>query len=544
VQVITATTSTCQSEAEDDPPQCDADEASAFSSEVAALPNDPSPVDSSNPDSPNDGFVPGSCPPSPDPTADPQGGSPSAPVTAQAAPPSPDWYCLDSDGAPPALPAVTWSENPTAIKFRNADGLWTIYKRCIDATVDGRRYTVGPGYVARLERDGVAIVDDFRGRTDTWTPGYINAVNGGLGTFGWHHARGPLNGTPAGDDPTTSAVEVATGRSPQVIEGRMCAATNGGYGVYARNWFQATRVSPTQVNYTIDVWLRDQYGNTGAGPQGAAIARVRYRYTFRRSSVSLWALVTTYGAPNAAGTPFVKEPKFTALTRGGRFVRMAVFNGDDGRTFNKAVVVGESEGAAVLNTDHAPDDGRKRVRWDFGKSTTADESPGCTRSTPCLNAVARSFPVTSAAAGILRTDLAANWEGGGLGLDRWAVVSAARAKSYPRDTWGDDSLSLCKTPKLPSDDLDGNKKIDAYETSKASERAAPDMNQVREWELGGWKSGPANKLYQAALTLFPGWEDARGGWDCEPLQRAFGSPDESWGSYFSYSLNDGWLLSG
>jgi hypothetical protein len=261
--------------------------------------------------------------------------------------------------------------------------------------------------------------------------------------------------------------------------------------------------------------------------------------------VSLWALVTTYARPNAAGTPFVKEPKFTALTRGGGFVRMAVFEGADGRTFNTAVTKGAPEGTAVLHTEHAPDDARRRVRWDFESKTNIEGSPSCAASTPCLNVVARSFPVTSAAAGILRTEQAANWEGGGLGLDRWAVVSADRARSYSRDTRGDAVVTSCRAPTfLSTDDPDRNKRLDEYELSKASERATTAIDQVREWELAGWKSGPANRSYQAALTLFPGWENGRGGWDCEPLQRSFGSPGESWGSYFSYSLNDGWLLSG
>ncbi|WP_165351086.1 hypothetical protein, partial [Ciceribacter ferrooxidans] len=87
---------------------------------------------------------------------------------------------------------------------------------------------------------------------------------------------------------------------------------------------------------------------------------VRYRYTFYRSSVSLWALVTTYAAPNVAGTPFVKEPKFTALTRGGGYVRMAVFGGASGGTFQKAVTLGMPEGTAVLQTDHAALESRDR----------------------------------------------------------------------------------------------------------------------------------------------------------------------------------------
>jgi hypothetical protein len=548
VDIVTETASTCRSDVEDDPPQCDADEAPAFSGELPGLAAEPDSVDSSDPDAPNEGAVPGTCPPGPVATSEPQGGIDPAPVTAQkpVAPPPDEWNCPHEDGEPlPAASAVTWREARDAIRFRNADGVWTIYKRCIDATVDGRRYTVGPGYVAQLKRhDGVKVVDDFRGRTDTWTPGYINAVNGGLGTFGWHHARGPVGATPAGDDPTTPAVEVGIGRTPQVIEGRMCAATNGGYGVYARNWYGPVRVSPTKINYTMDVWLRDQYGDTGEGPSEDAIARIRYRYTFYRSSVSLWALVTTYAASNAAGTPFVKEPKFTALTRGGGFVRMAVFNGPDGRTFNVAMTRGEPEGTAVLNTDHASDDTRKRVRWDY-EAGPGEGTPGCSKTRPCLNVAARSHPVTSSSAGILRTEQSASWEGGGLGLDAWAVASASRVKSYPRDTRGDNVVSSCKTRTFLSiDDLDRNGRLDEYELAKASERTSTDIDQVREWELGGWKSGPNNTPYQAALTLFPGWENGRGGWDCEPLQRAFGSSGESWGSYFSYSLNDGWLLSG
>jgi hypothetical protein len=311
--------------------------------------------------------------------------------------------------------------------------------------------------------------------------------------------------------------------------------------VYARNWFGPTLVSPTRVDYTMDVWLRDQYGNTGYGPGGDAIARLRYRYSFYRSSVSVWALVTTYAAPNAAGTPFIKEPKFTALTRGGGYVRMAVYKAD-GRSFKAGVTKGAAEGTAVLSTDHSAEDTRTRVRWDFEFKTDQEGSPGCSASTPCLNAVARSYPVASGIAGIARTGQTANWEAGGLGLDRWAVESDGRPKAYPRDTMADGSVSSCKVDPIP--DLNGDRKIDDREKSIASQDATPAMDHVREWELGGWKSGPANKPYQAAFTFFAGWEDGRGPWDCEPLQRAFGPPGESWGSYFSYSLNDGWKLSG
>jgi hypothetical protein len=546
VEIVAASASACQSEGEEAPPQCDAVEAPAFSSAAPAAPAPPGAVDSSDPDAPNEGILPGSCPPpgpGPGPVVGPTGqGSDARGSTSSAGALNPDWYCVYGPGTRPVVPAVTWSQNTTAIEFRNADGIWTIYKQCLDGTAGGRRSTVGPGYIARLERGGIGIVDDYRPRSDTTSPGYINAVNGGLGTFGWHHARGAVEATPAGDDPTTTTVEVGVGRTPQVIEGRMCAATNGGYGVYARNWFGPTRVSPTDVDYTMDVWLRDQYGNTGYGPGGDAIARLRYRYSFYRSSVSVWALVTTYARPNAAGTPFVKEPKFTALTRGGGYVRMSVFEGDDARTWRTGVAKGAPEGTAVLNTDHAPQDGRKRVRWDFESKVDREGSPGCSGSVPCLNAVARSYPTASGIAGIVRAGEPANWEGGALGLDRWAVESADRQKAYPRDTKGDDSVSSCKVTSIP--DLNGDGRIDDREKSNASQDATPKMDHVREWELGGWKSGSVNKLYQAAFTFFAGWEDGRGPWDCEPLQRAFGPPTESWGSYFSYSLNDGWKLAG
>ncbi len=39
------------------------------------------------------------------------------------------------------------------------------------------------------------------------------------------------------------------------------------------------------------------------------------------------------------------------------------------------------------------------------------------------------------------------------------------------------------------DDLNGDGIVDESELSKSSERATTSMDQVREWELGGWKSG-------------------------------------------------------
>jgi hypothetical protein len=42
------------------------------------------------------------------------------------------------------------------------------------------------------------------------------------------------------------------------------------------------------------------------------------------------------------------------------------------------------------------------------------------------------------------------------------------------------------------------------------------------------------------MTLFNGWEGARGFNHCEVLQRAFGSGQESWGTFAIYSVGAGW----
>src|SRR5262249_54099457 len=158
VEIITATASTCQSAEEDDPPQCDADEAPAYSSDGPVLPAVPDAVDSSDPDSPNDGIVAGTCggpPLPPGPRQGDSGGPAAGDVSQSGANP---WFCPAMGEIRPSVPAVTWSQNTSAISFRNADGVWTIYKRCIDRVSSGQRAAVGPGYIAELARGGTSIV--------------------------------------------------------------------------------------------------------------------------------------------------------------------------------------------------------------------------------------------------------------------------------------------------------------------------------------------------------------------------------------------------
>lgn len=505
----------------------DPDGGPAYTSGEVVEPPDPDPVETEDPDAPNEGPLPG-------------GMSTLGTSTS-------------------SRPGVTYTAGPSAVKVRNADGIWTIFRTCADRTAGRYRYTVGPGYIARLYRAGTYIVNDYRARSDTESditvPGHLNSVHGGLGAFGWHHARGVENQTWAGDDPTTQPVETGVGRvGAGVIDGRMCAEANGGIGIYDVKSSRPSRISSTHVALRVDVWLRDQYG---------AAARVRYKYSFFRSEVRVWIAVTTYAQPNGAGIPMVKEPKFAAVARGAgskRYRRMAVFSGATGTTFEIGVLKGEPESpTAVLDTEHSAHDGRKRVRWDYGtvisKTQDATGGPhGCSADTPCLNVVMQTYATTGD--DILRNQNAYNWEGGGHGLDRWAVQSGnnpdgspKRARAYLRDTRGEGVVSWCGQIEVNGDDRNGDRNIADDERSFATERASPDADGSRRWEHGGWKvadpTRPADEnhnLYDAAMTLFHGWEDGRGGHDCEPLQRAFGPPGEIWGTYASYSLNDGWAV--
>lgn len=515
----------------DEPPQQDSTEAPFFSSSPPVEPADPDPVDSDDPDSPNEGSL---------------GFRPAGEL---------------------AVDGVTFRQNADLIKFRNADGVWWIYKRCFDRTAGDFRYNVGPGYIARLRRgeppNTVSYVDDFRGRRDTGRPGYMNAVNGGLGTFGWHHARGPVNATPAGDDPTTTDTrEQARGRpSPGfAIEGRMCANSNANYGVHGRSFAGPNRVSSTRVDFTVDIFFRDARGNTGYGINSHSLSRVRYRYTFLRSSVRVWISVLLYPRTNVGGVPFVKEPKFSALIRGGGYTRMATFRGETGEELFTGVMEGipdcTLQPTCVLPTEQTGDPGRKRVRWDYGNLDEQTREPvgdpGCSTANPCFNAVMRSYR-TPANGNILRNQSASPWEGARRGLDGWAIESSSesRGRAYPRDTDGDVQVTSCKVPgPIPDYNQNGDTTDDDYDESVHSQNASPKDQNVRNWEHGGWKDPDPNSQpfrnqnpYQAAMTLFNGWEGGRGPFDCEPLQRAFPSSQEAWGTFASFSLNDGWVVS-
>ncbi|MDX6451414.1 MAG: ClpX C4-type zinc finger [Gaiellaceae bacterium] len=289
--------------------------------------------------------------------------------------------------------------------------------------------------------------------------------------------------------------------------------------------------APLSVACSLCGKARGEVSGIVAGPTPAIAICNECGYAFYRSSVKPWIAVTTYGKANSAGTPFVKEPKFAVDVRGGDFTRMSIFGGPDGTEFQKGVTDGGAVGAVPLRTQHSADAGRKRVRWDHG-TTDTDETNPCTPF--CFNVVMRSYRAANGR--ISPGGRTYTWEGGGYGLDKWAVDSDSRAKAYPRDTGGDGVVSSCSEDRL---ELDGQPGTSAYEASKSSETAQPSHDPNREWEHGGYKS---NGVYVDGFTFFHGWEDGRGPYDCEPLQRAMGSPGTTYATFASYSIDGGWTL--
>jgi hypothetical protein len=370
---------------------------------------------------------------------------------------------------------------------------------------------------------GRLLVADFRPRRDLWSPGYLNSVNGGLGTFGFHYVRGQPGSTPAGDDPTTRRQERGVDHRPPgfAVEGRMCGRANKGFGVYRVAWAAPRRVRDA-VEYRFDVFLHDPVG---------PLARVRYRYRFTAAKVEVWIAVRTEPYDPIGRVPFVKEPKLVATLRGGGYRRMSVI-GADGE-FEKGVMLGAPEGTPVLRTGHAADPNRVRVRYDYGRSATVEGADPCGEA-PCFDVVMEAYPTTPEGDALPGQE-PLPWENPyGVGFDGWAVASAHRPSAWRRDTHGAEVVSSCGAPprgaRTPA------------EYSRASVAASPGMDAVRRWELGGWKHrNRANPVdnpnrYIAAEASFIAWEGGRGPGDCEPLERALATAGESWGAYAAFRL--------
>lgn len=380
-------------------------------------------------------------------------------------------------------PRVHAVERPASIVVTNEDGTWTIRTACSTS----RRLTVGPGYVSRLvSADGELIVDDRRRHGTLNDP-----LFGGLGAFGWHHARG-LPGRLR-----------FHGRNAWEVSGRVCARGNGGFGVVRSFVSEPVARDGDAVTFAVDVLFSDMY--TYPRP----LLQIRYRYRFEPSVAKSWIDVTPLCNRGRCGRTralaFVKEPKLVAHVTGGEYTRTAIF-GEAG-DLQCIYLGGGGPRGPILDTGQCGADSRTRVQFDYGSATTGAD--GACDGRPCLTVVMRGYQ-TGAAPGEWTTP----WEGAGLGLDAWAVQAAGLPAAYRRDTGSIDGLVWGCNGRTPS------------------------HADQRRWEVTARRDGAGRML--ALGGLFPAWEGGRGGYDCEPLARVFGPKGRGFAVFASYSIGAGW----
>ncbi|MFN0153114.1 MAG: LamG-like jellyroll fold domain-containing protein [Gaiella sp.] len=450
-------------------------------------------------------------------------------------------------GATTAVDKITVTESGDVFRFRTRDAVWDIAKRCHQWLADDRGnadpdddlYRArGPGYISYVKGNNgtVYVNDEIPAHPGRYDPdlryGAINAVHGGLGTFGMHYARGPALLTPS---PNGRGVP-----NRKVIEGRQCAGPafpqNNDFGVFAQNIRLRPAVQPNGECFApcrleMAVWFRDRWGSTGEGPTGKkhGLFRVIYHYRFHSAGVSQWMTVTLYGKANSDGVPFVKEPKFTAVVAGtSGFKRVAVFRQTaTGEEYERGINFGGPEQPVQgepLGTRNVRDRDRTRVQFDFAPSLDATASTGCTESQQCFSIEMRAVAPTGIGNINMRSPQEI-WEKSKAGLNGWALAAHARDLAYETDTSLEFGPWHCGGTEADGSD------------------ASPRREYVKTWEIGGFKTGAppqAGIPFDRSFVFFNGWFGGRGPFDCEPLQRDFSKtppqPLQTYGAVATYTL--------
>jgi hypothetical protein len=280
---------------------------------------------------------------------------------------------------------VSVAERPGSLVITNEVGTWTVRTRC----TSGRTLTVGPGYVSRLvAADGTLLVDDRRRRGTLNDPEF-----GGLGAFGWHHARG-----------RPGRLRFRWNNAWE-LSGRVCARNNGGFGVVGAVLVGPLRNEGDAVEFRIDVLFADAY--TYPRPLLRASYSYRFEPTLVRSRVDLFPLCPRGRCGRTGALAFVKEPKLVAHLTGGSFTRMATFGADG--SLACIYLGGGPPAGPILDTGQCEAPSRARLRFDYGTATSGADG-GCAEAT-CLD-VAVEQP----------------------GLDAWAREAARLPPAFPRDT--------------------------------------------------------------------------------------------------------------
>ncbi len=434
------------------------------------------------------------------------------------APEDVDDVSADTTDEPILAGKVEVTQNQYGVTFTNGAGAWVVYTDCYGPKKrNGQDLTVGPGYIARLTLvrptpDGKrTIVDDERPLKGDGTPQTAGTLSspghGGLGAFGWHHARGV-------------APFAFTGNNAWEITGRHCAEDNGGFGVTSAKIVTPPSVDGAGVGHlTVDVFFSDAY------TYPAPLLRVRYKYEVRPSVIDMWALVTEHCAGGVCGAKppgpaYISEPKFLSAVVGGGYSRMAMFDGKNAvamnsSSTNKACIMWNRVNP-VVGTAQCDADGRVRARFDYGNDQSGANG-GCDDQTHlCLNTVMRAY------AHVANDDVipglpSTTWENGTVGLDAWAVRSAAREAVSPNDS------------------ANGGGNAQPWTCKGGSPAAAAE----RRWEMAAW--GKPGQLTAAGFG-FHAWEGGTGAYDCEPLTRRFGPDGESFAVHAQYAVNGGWTV--
>jgi len=419
---------------------------------------------------------------------------------------------------------VTLIDNGTSVTFHNQDGDWTIWKQCV--VVNGVDM-IGPGYIGRfVTTAGYTAVDGYGaggGRQ------FTAATEAGLGIFGYTESRGA----------------VTTGDWSNVwdMSNRACAAENGGFGVK----------SATTPGYGIDSSGHGYYDQDvllGDGWTTDKQVWVRYHWRFDNSNVRLYTMVVQDCANGSCGsdsrTVYIKAPMFVNNVSNGQFSstrpnHISTFTSDgkyiastednskypnDPKVWVKCSDLTDVTATNCVDagydctwkppaginpgqtTAHCFYDSRARTRLDYGNGTIA---AGCnTSSQLCFNVIARSYPVTGL--DVAPGGSAFNWEGSGIGLDRWAVNAA-------------------------SDPAAGSAGC-GIEGSNVTD---PSAQLARNWEYPLTTTSGARSF--ASVSIFDkAWDNCSVGPNASSLFRGLEGWDQAYGAFFSYSINDGWTM--
>jgi hypothetical protein len=412
-------------------------------------------------------------------------------------------------------------EDEYRLCVRNSDGEWVVWKAF---DLSSHR---APGSIVSFapadRADGSLLVND------AGEPGVVNDPRyGGLGAFGWQHARrvGCCDASFVDAEGDVSADHAWS------IDARENAAT-AGFGV-SRTFVHrpATFLDPSTLAFGLTVEFKDLYTDP--------ILRVTYEYEFydrapgtaddvaHPGGVRVWMNIESLCPNGACGNTdmaaFLKEPKLVAslAPAGDGSLEYAHISVRDqaGNTVSQCNLEGldEADGGDPARPDScqvprlALEAGAVEVRFDDG-------AEGCDPARhQCFSASFRAYP------GGLAPHASSTfpWANPQYGPWAWAQQSWARDCFAPV---GADAGQLTDGCAPAFADGTGG----CLAGAESGPLAGP-AGLVTRWEL--------HRKGGAAQVLVPGWEGGFGAYDCPAALRRFG-PGESWGLYANYTYGAG-----